>query len=139
MTQRNFIKKLLLSLSLVAALGTSSDMAAKPETWYGKLAAAPIQFVHHNAYTLNGLVTTPIALYTSGYLYMIYMSLEKFNTDATIPLQVKNMISKTHPAIPAALIAAAWAGITFAGVTLTKSSCKVVMNVFDIPNLEEAA
>jgi hypothetical protein len=124
------MKKILLSLALATTVGTSSDIFAKPETWYGKLAASPIQFVHHNAYTLNGLITIPIVLSSSSFFYILC-------TSDDIPLEARNIIPKLHPAVPATMIAAIWAGMTLVGGTLTKSSCKVIMNLFDIPDLNE--
>lgn len=130
------MKKLILALSIIVALVSSSPALAKPESWYAKLAAAPLQLTHHNAYTLTGCITTPIALYAAGYLHMVYANLDKVMCDGSIPTEVKNMIYDTHPLVASGLLVALWAGITYTAGSLTKSNAKALMNVFDIPELK---
>ncbi len=133
---KDSMKKIVLSLLIITAITVSSTISAQPETWYGKLAATPLQITNHNAYLLTGCVTTPIAVYAACFLHMLYSNLDKVRCDESITPEIKNMIIKTNPAIPAIALAAAYAGVTFVGGALTKSSTKALMNAFDIPELK---
>lgn len=133
--QGHHVKKLLLSL-LIISLSAASTASAKPESWYAKLAAIPLQVTHKNAYILTGIITTPIAAYAGLYLNMIYCNLDRVQCDSNMPQEVANMILRNPPLVPALLLAAAWAGITFTAGSLTKSTSKAFMNAFDIPEIK---
>lgn len=129
------MKKLLLSFCLITALN-ATIVSAKPETWYGKLAAAPIQIIHSNSYNAASCITTPIALYGAFMYHVCRVHAQdklKCNPNATI---WEHLLAETHPIIPTTLIAALWVGTTYVAGSFNKATSKALMNAFDIPELE---
>lgn len=131
------MKKLLfLSLPLAITLSTGASLSAQPTSWYGKLAATPIQLVHHNAYVVAGCVTTPLALLGAAALITVYSNPEQMARLAAEYDVVANILTNNNPALFYTALAGTWAGLTYTGGKVIKSVSKSIMNVFDIPELE---